>query len=224
LSLLTLKPFAVEHLSAAVQLDQVCLGGLWSLDGYRRELDSPNSLLLALLTPNIAQAAEPNNTKPNNTKPNNAELQNIIHETLLGMICAWKVLDEVHITLLAVHPDVQRQGFGELLLLGLLRLAQQQGLERATLEVRPSNQAALGLYQKFEFQVAGRRRQYYPDREDGLILWRSGLQDSSFATALEHLTTQLKQRLATAGWTVKHDLGEHALESEIRTNTRPENF
>ena len=48
---LELQSLTSEHLSALLELDQVCFGGMWSQDAYQRELDSPNSDLLGLLSP-----------------------------------------------------------------------------------------------------------------------------------------------------------------------------
>lgn len=148
LSELLLKPLIVDDLAAAVELDRQCLGGLWTIDGYRRELDSPNSELWG-----IARSLQ---------QP----------QSLIAMGCFWAILEEAHITLLAVVPDYRRQGLGSLLLSTLLERAKARGLERATLEVRKSNQAAIALYQKFGFKIAGTRKKYYQDnQEDALILW-----------------------------------------------------
>ena len=63
----------------------------------------------------------------------------------------------------------------------LLYQAKTLGLERATLEVRASNNIALAMYQKFGFQEAGRRPNYYPDNsEEGVILWLNQLQYRDF--------------------------------------------
>ena len=132
-----------------VALDQRCLGGMWSLAGYEREWDSPNGFLLGLRSPTSQQ--------------------------LIGMGAFWQILEEAHITLLAIDPQFRQQGLGKYLLNSLLHLAGQQQLERATLEVRASNLAAIHLYQQLGFQVAGRRKHYYPDQEDALILWLNQL-------------------------------------------------
>ncbi|NER96816.1 MAG: ribosomal protein S18-alanine N-acetyltransferase, partial [Symploca sp. SIO1B1] len=116
---------------------------------------------------------------------------------LLGLGCFWSILEEAHITILAVHPDWRGQGLGQLLLYALLKKAQELQLEWATLEVKPSNQAALSLYQKFGFVEAGRRRCYYQDTgEDALILWCSGLQTPEFTQRLTNCDQQLQTRLA----------------------------
>ena len=174
---LCLQPLTADQLAAAVALDRRCLGGLWSLEGYQRELQSPNSDLLGLCL-----GAEP-------------------QPPLIGLGCFWAILEEAHITLLAVHPDYQRQGLGQRLLLTLLRRAAARGLERSTLEVRERNQVALDLYAKFGFQVAGRRRGYYQmTQEDALILWRSGLQQPAFAQELAVWQAESDRRLRDSGW------------------------
>jgi [ribosomal protein S18]-alanine N-acetyltransferase len=165
---LEIKPLSAEQLPAVVELDRICFGGHWTLEGYQRELESSSSHFLTLtLSPHLPISPSPS------------------PPLLAGMGCFWSILEEAHITLLAIHPDYQRQGLGRSLLSALVQLARAQGLERATLEVRPSNQAALSLYQKFGFQEAGRRRRYYQDNdEDALILWRSGLQAPDFERSL----------------------------------------
>jgi ribosomal-protein-alanine N-acetyltransferase len=185
LSGLTLQPFTPDLVAAAVALDQQCLGGLWTAAGYERELANPNSLKLALVgdTP----SSEP-------AKP----LQ------LLGMGFAWSILEEAHITLLAVEPSQQGQGLGQVLLWGLLQQASKAGLERATLEVRASNQVALALYAKFGFLKAGKRRHYYDNpKEDGIILWRSGLHLPETADKLAYQGQTLQRRLAERGWQIE---------------------
>lgn len=85
----------------------------------------------------------------------------------------WVVVDEIHINNLAVDPAWRGQGLGQALLEFILRLWADRGAERATLEVRRSNETAIKLYAKLGFSVAGIRRDYYTDpAEDALILWR----------------------------------------------------
>ncbi len=173
---LEIKRLTSELLPAVLDLDQQCFGGLWTLEGYQRELESPNSDLLIL----------------------------VAHGSLvIGLGCLWAILDEAHITIVAVHPDYQRLGFGQAILLAVLQTAHQRGLERATLEVRTSNQSAINLYQKFDFREAGRRKRYYPDTgEDASILWRSGLQHPNFPDFLTNWQTQVCDRLHENNWTL----------------------
>jgi ribosomal-protein-alanine N-acetyltransferase len=87
------------------------------------------------------------------------------------------------------------------MLYALLKAAYQRQLERATLEVRVSNEAALALYTKFGFKEAGRRKRYYQDTgEDALVLWRGGLHHPQFPQELEQWRQEVGWRLGQAGW------------------------
>lgn len=189
-SFLELKPIAPKMLSAVLELDNLCFGGLWTLEGYQRELDSPNSVLLGLF---LEDSRKAEGTQGAEGEKNNYEL--------LSMGCFWEIVDEAHITLLAVDPRYQRQGLGQAMLFALIAEAADRGLERATLEVRDSNQSALSLYQKFGFKIAGRRRRYYKDtNEDALILWRSDLQHPESQTTLASWYQSVSDRLEAFGW------------------------
>lgn len=96
---------------------------------------------------------------------------------VIGYAGMWVLLDEAHITNIAVHPDHRRRGVGHLLLAELERLAAERGARRMTLEVRPSNKAALRLYERHGFRASGRRPRYYADTgEDAIIMWKEGLE------------------------------------------------
>jgi ribosomal-protein-alanine N-acetyltransferase len=123
------------------------------------------------------------------------------------MGCQWAILEEAHITILAVHPHCQGQGLGQALLISLLMAAYDRGLERATLEVRASNKPALSLYQKFGFKTAGRRRRYYKDTgEDALILWCGDLQQPESQKTLAMWHSSVCDRLVLAGWDLQMNL------------------
>jgi ribosomal-protein-alanine N-acetyltransferase len=88
----------------------------------------------------------------------------------------WKAVDEAHFTNVAVHPAWRRSGLGRRLLRALLDKARGEACLSATLEVRPSNAAALALYTSEGFTpVALRPRYYSDDGEDAMILWKHNL-------------------------------------------------
>lgn len=91
---------------------------------------------------------------------------------VIGYAGMWVLIDEAHVTNIAVHPDFRRRGIGEKLLKELITRAASRGARRLTLEVRPSNEAAQRLYTKFGFEPKGVRKGYYTDnREDAIIMW-----------------------------------------------------
>jgi [ribosomal protein S18]-alanine N-acetyltransferase len=172
---LSLQHLTADWLDRVVELDRICFGQLWSAAQYQREFESPNSDILIVL---------------------NRDTQE-----LLAYGCVWAIVDEAHITILAVHPDHQHQGWGTLLLTGLLQCAIARNLARATLEVKESNLAAIGLYAKFGFETAGRRKKYYADTgEDALILWKGRIQAESYQIQLQNHQQNLAQSCHQRGW------------------------
>jgi ribosomal-protein-alanine N-acetyltransferase len=95
---------------------------------------------------------------------------------LLGFCACWFLADELHINTLAIRHDQRRRGHATRLLRFVFQQAAGEGLRRATLEVRRSNQAALRLYARLGFAVRGVRPKYYvKPEEDALILWSERL-------------------------------------------------
>jgi ribosomal-protein-alanine N-acetyltransferase len=80
------------------------------------------------------------------------------------------LLDEAHIATVASHPDWRGCGLGQWLMLALLDAAMARGAATSTLEVRAGNLPARRLYEKLGYEVAGVRKRYYRDGEDGLIM------------------------------------------------------
>lgn len=99
------------------------------------------------------------------------------HGRLVGYGGIWIVLDEAHLTTLAVEKGFRREGIGSALLCALLDQAVEAGACRMTLEVRPSNLAARHLYESFGFTVRGVRKKYYLN-EDALFMIKEDLDGS----------------------------------------------
>jgi ribosomal-protein-alanine N-acetyltransferase len=95
---------------------------------------------------------------------------------LVGYGGFWHVLDEIHISNIAIHPDYQRRGLGTMLLTHLLEEAAARGALKASLEVRRSNIAAQRLYEGFGFRIVTLRKNYYADEhEDALVMWNDDI-------------------------------------------------
>ena len=88
----------------------------------------------------------------------------------------WAILDEAHVTNVAVAPNMRRRGLGKAIMLRLMQCALDIGAASMTLEVRTSNVAAQSLYASLGFKKAGVRRKYYSDTgEDAWILWNENI-------------------------------------------------
>lgn len=96
----------------------------------------------------------------------------ITEEKVVGYAGLWIVLDEAHITNVAVHPDYRGAGYGRALMVELISRAAMLGAFKLTLEVRISNGVARDLYKSLGFVDKGFRRKYYSDNgEDAIIMW-----------------------------------------------------
>ncbi len=149
----TVRGMTVDDLPAVLEIDRLSFALPWPERSFRFEL-TENDVAHLL----VAEVAWSGRTR------------------LAGYLGYWLLVDEMHISTLAVHPDLRGQGLGERLLLAALDQARRQGAELATLEVRPSNGAAVTLYRKYGFELVGRRRAYYRDNdEDALLMTLTGL-------------------------------------------------
>jgi [ribosomal protein S18]-alanine N-acetyltransferase len=156
---LALRKLSPQHLDALMEIDHRCFGGHWSRDTYQRELASSSGHFIGRFH----------------------------QQELVGMGCFWSILDEAHITLMAVLPEYRGRGWGKDILVGLLAEAVAIGMNHATLEVRISNTIALQLYAKMGFEALGQRKKYYQNpEEDAIIMWCRGLQQANFMGRYAH--------------------------------------
>ncbi len=97
-----------------------------------------------------------------------------LDETVIGFGGMWLIMDEIHITNVAVAPEHRGQGYSKTLITDMIRYAKEKGFQHMTLEVRVSNAVAIALYEKFGFEGAGIRPKYYVDTgEDALVMWKA---------------------------------------------------
>ena len=95
---------------------------------------------------------------------------------LVGYAGTWRVLDEAHITTLAVQPEQKRKKIGESLLNKIIEDCYKNEVKYLTLEVRVSNTPAISLYEKYGFKSLGTRKGYYQNNnEDALIMWTENI-------------------------------------------------
>lgn len=95
---------------------------------------------------------------------------------IVGYVGMWVILEEAHITNIAVAPDYRRLGIGQAMLEAMFSKAREKGATRMTLEVRVSNLGAQALYRKLGFADRGIRKGYYTDsNEDAIIMWKDDL-------------------------------------------------
>ena len=141
-------PMHADHLEELEKLEKICFSRPWSRKMLAEELENQCAAFLV---------AEESLTKK-----------------VVGYAGLLVVADEGYITNVAVFPDYRRQGIAAQLIDVFCHFGQGNHLAFLTLEVRPSNHAAIELYRSFGFEEVGRRKNYYDlPKEDALILTRN---------------------------------------------------
>ena len=144
----SISGMSVEDIPGVLVIENVSFPTPWSESAFRYELlENPYASLFVAKTRDTAE--------------------------VIAFACAWIVDQEMKINNIAVHPEYRTRGVGTRFLKFLLEYAASQGCREVTLEVRPSNEVALHLYQQAGFVPVGRRKQYYTDtHEDAIVMWR----------------------------------------------------
>ena len=141
---LTIIQLGIKHLNECVNLDEKSLDGLWSNSQWERELTDAKRICLGII-----------------------ELET---KKLLGLCSAWLVIDELHITFIAVHPMHQRKGLGRLLLSDLIKRSKSLQTNRIHLEVKNNNEPAKAFYKSMGFKILGNRSNFYKDGSNAILL------------------------------------------------------
>ena len=132
-----------SHVAQVATLEKLCFRDPWSENSVASELNNALSLWLVAVD----------------------------GERVAGYVGSQTVMDESDMMNVAVHPDYRKQGIATALILGLVEELRKRGSRSLTLEVRASNETAISVYSKLDFQEVGRRKNYYRNpREDALIL------------------------------------------------------
>jgi [ribosomal protein S18]-alanine N-acetyltransferase len=145
----------IEHVS---RIERKCYALPWSSSAYVTELGNPKAYYTVAKT---------------------------LDGVIVGYGGMWTIMDEAHLTTIAVDPEWRGMRIGERLLLDMLEHGMSRGATRSTLEVREHNRAAHGLYLKWGFIDVAVRRNYYSDNgENAVIMWQNDLYSREFLTAL----------------------------------------
>ncbi len=164
-AMLHIRSMQLDDLSQVLAIDSQSFTLPWPESAYRYELLENTSSFLMV-----------------------AEIeQSEVGRLIVGVVVVWMILDEAHIATIAVHPEFRGQGIASRLMVSVMREAIQLEARLATLEVREQNIAAQRLYQRFGFDIVGRRPRYYKDNlEDALIMTVGGL-DKGYLERLDQV-------------------------------------
>lgn len=165
-----IAPMTAEDIPQVAAIDRASFPNPWSPNSYRHELlENENAhLLVAVLEPASPPEPGPAAARPWWKRWRRGPAPP--PRTVIGFVGYWYVVDEAHISTIAVRSDWRGRGVGERLLAAALEQARSLGAILATLEVRAGNVAAQNLYRKFGFDEVGRRPHYYRDNGETAIL------------------------------------------------------
>lgn len=203
--------YVVERMTMAdvprvVEIERLAYSTPWPPSAYRKELqDNPLAHYIVLReseghvsTPETQESSAPRRSFPLSLLPARpAPGPSAPLSATIGFAGLWLMVDEAHVTTIALHPRYRGRGLGELMLASLMQIAYNISARVVTLEVRVTNQVAQNLYRKYGFQEAGVRRRYYSDNnEDALIMWTEPIHSPAFIERFEGLRAALAERLA----------------------------
>lgn len=118
------------------------------------------------------------------------------NDELIGYAGSWHILEEAHITNIAVSPNFRRKHVGEALLRAIIEDCYLDMVKYITLEVRVSNVGAIGLYEKYGFKSLGVRKGYYQDNnEDALIMWTENIFHEKFKSLYNKNLRELTEKV-----------------------------
>ena len=117
-------------------------------------------------------------------------------DKLIAYCGCWQILEEAHITNIAVTPEYRQKHVGEALLTTIIEECYKNMAKYITLEVRIGNKPAIGLYEKYGFKSLGTRKGYYQDNnEDALIMWTENIFYDKFKNGYEKNIATLKGKI-----------------------------
>lgn len=116
--------------------------------------------------------------------------------TVVGYLGVWHIVDEAHITTIAVDRNFLRKSIAESLVVKMIKDCYNVFIKYITLEVRVSNIPAIKLYEKYGFRSLGTRKGYYQDNnEDALIMWTENIFDDKFKNMFETNLKKLREKV-----------------------------
>jgi ribosomal-protein-alanine N-acetyltransferase len=202
-SRLLVRSMQIEDIPQVLEIERESFPTIWPPTSYRRELQQ-NRLAnyIVICEPNPGAEEAVHDAGPGPIGRLLGEIKHLVQgddpahlpppwerpELIVGNVGVWLLPDEAHIVTIAVRESHRGRGIGEQLLISAIELAQERGQPLVTLEVRVSNEAALGLYRKYGFEEVGRRHNYYSDnREDALILTINSVVTRRYQELLDEL-------------------------------------
>ena len=142
---LMIRPMTLEDLQAIYALEVKCFKVPWTKEAFKNEIVQNKLAHYYVLS---------------------------LEDKVIGYGGLWHIMDEGHITNIAIDPSYRNKGYGKILMKTIMEETMKMGIDFMTLEVRVSNISAIKLYEALGFKSSGIRPKYYTDnQEDAKIMW-----------------------------------------------------
>jgi [ribosomal protein S18]-alanine N-acetyltransferase len=193
-----------------IEIEKLAYPSPWPSSAYRKELQENRYAHYIVVRDTQLQTPPPPSSAERSASPHRVFPLNLLPAkpaappspdtaSIVGFAGLWLMVDESHITTIAVHPDYRGRGVGETLLSALIGISYDIGARMVTLEVRVSNSVAQNLYRKYGFKEAGVRRRYYSDNhEDAYIMWTDEITSHAYRERYLRLRAALAARMEAA--------------------------
>lgn len=132
----------IKHLKDILKVEKECFKKPWTEEMFKEEMSGKFSVYRVITENDVA----------------------------VGYMGMWILADEGHITNVAIGKDFRRKGYASALVDSFIKLGEERKLSFLTLEVRESNESAISLYEKKGFTPVGRRKNYYENTEDAILM------------------------------------------------------
>ena len=205
-----LRRMRAEDIPQVIEIEQEAFSPGWVGTPFRRDLNSRYCRFLVAYLPDDNDAELIDETMRSASDSPDASmwgrmLQGVksalglagqqFSDQLAGYVGIWFQGNQAHITEIAVRESLRGRGIGELLLIGTVRVALEQGMDEVTLEARVTNFIAQALYSKYGFNEMGIRKNYYADnREDAVIMTTDAIHTGAYREKFTRLQERFLER------------------------------
>jgi len=208
----SVRPMSADDIPQVSEIDREAFPTEWPPPSFKRELSSSMVRYLVALDGSRRTVSDATTPKRSAWESLVAGVRHMLGRNdapagvaaaqeaglIVGYASIWMMVDESHLTSIAVRKSHQHQGIGELLLIAVIKLSLQMKAQVVTLEVRASNHSAQTLYAKYGFKSVGIRRRYYTDNsEDAVVMTTDKITSPAYQAKLQDMEAKYMERHKT---------------------------